>query len=79
VSIIFDSLKNRQGYVYIRGDGAGCCFFSDGAESVQLGPQDSGKRIYRLPIFEGKERKGNEFIKNNQMVGTLYLGFAYLH
>ena len=79
VSVVFDSLKNRWGYVYIRGNGASCCFFSDGADSVHLEPQDSGKRIYRLSIFEGKERKGNEFVKNNQNVGTLYLAFAYLH
>jgi hypothetical protein len=53
---------------------AGCCVFED---ANWLAHVDSRKRWHRLTIFEGKARKGNEFIQNVR-VGTLRLEFERL-
>lgn len=77
IVIGFDSPEHRYAYVNISGE-KGCCVFSDAAEKVRLNPRVDGQRMYRLPIFEGRERSGNEFVQN-RLVGTLYLGFTSFH
>lgn len=65
--------ENRKAYVTIGGR-KGCCYFTDGNESVAL---DSRERIPPMPIFEGRPRVKNEFVQNNRL-GTLYLRFLNL-
>ena len=47
-----------------------CCYFSDGRSYVDLYKQ----RTYRLDVFEGRARHGNEFIQNYK-IGTLSIAF----
>ena len=65
--------ENRKAYVTVGGK-KGCCYFTDGNESVSLDPRQP---IPRIAIFEGHARVQNEFVQNNRL-GTLYLRFLNL-
>lgn len=47
----------------------GCCYFKDGVRSVRLKVAEGA---HRVPIFEGAERRNNEYVMNTQ-VGMLYI------
>jgi hypothetical protein len=49
----------------------GCCVFGDARRTAHIDPH---RPLHRLPIFEGKERRGNEVVINTR-VGMLYLKF----
>jgi hypothetical protein len=49
----------------------GCCYFSDGANSIERNVKDSLVRVY---VYVGRRRIRNEFIVNEPL-GTLYLQF----
>jgi hypothetical protein len=53
--------------------GIRCCYFSQGERSVERGTDS----LIRLGVFEGRARKGNEFVLNAP-VGQLFLLFSDL-
>ena len=53
--------------------GISCCYFSDGESSVKRGTSS----LIRLGVFEGRARRGNEFVLNSR-VGDFYLLFSAL-
>lgn len=53
--------------------GIGCCYFSEGERSVERGTDS----LIRLGVFEGRARRGNEFVLNSS-VGHFYLLFSDL-
>jgi hypothetical protein len=52
-------------------DNANCCYFADGGDMVWL---DGDKPFHQLPIFEGRKRLGNEFVRNIK-IGDIFLAF----
>jgi hypothetical protein len=59
-------------HVWVSDQRPGCCFFSDGVETVS---HDARGASISLNVFEGRKRKRNEFIQNTP-VGVLYLRFS---
>jgi hypothetical protein len=53
--------------------GLSCCYFAEGESSVERGTES----LIRLTVFEGRARRGNEFVLNTR-VGYLYLQFSDL-
>ena len=53
---------------------AGCCFSADGIRTIYL---EIKPGLLRVPIYEGRARRGNEFVQNNRF-GILYLEFSNL-
>jgi hypothetical protein len=51
----------------------GCCY-SDAATTIYL---DLEPGLLRVPLYEGRARRGNEFIQNKRF-GVLYLEFSNL-
>ena len=52
----------------------GCCYFSDGVDSIKRNVRDSVVRVY---VYVGRPRIRNEFIQNEPL-GILYLHFLDL-
>ena len=52
-------------------DSINCCYFADGGDTIWL---DGDKPYHQLPIFEGKMRLGNEFVRNIK-IGDILLAF----
>jgi len=53
---------------------AGCCFSADGIRTIYL---EIKPGLLRVPIYEGRARRGNEFVQNKRF-GILYLEFSNL-
>jgi hypothetical protein len=53
--------------------GLSCCYFAEGERSVERGTES----LIRLTVFEGRARRGNEFVLNAP-IGYLYLQFSDL-
>jgi hypothetical protein len=70
LKIFLPTRANQDAEVFLSGR-AGCCLFRDGKLSATVYPRGRKK----LAIFEGRARKGNEFVLNNE-VGTLILDFG---
>ena len=73
VLLIFTYPAHDRVSVRVHGQ-LGCCYFSDGVESVYLDPKDP---LHHLAIFSGHARRRNELVQN-QKEGVLYLGFQDL-
>jgi hypothetical protein len=72
ISLAFWHPDHNEVRVEISGQRLGCCYFTDGVESVD---RDVRGTTIRLPVFEGRARKRNEFIQNIY-VGVLHLRFS---
>jgi hypothetical protein len=72
ISLAFWHPDHNEVRVEVSGSRLGCCYFPDGAESVS---RDVRGTTIRLPIFEGRARKRNEFLQNI-FVGVLHLRFS---
>jgi len=72
ISLTFWRPDHNEVHVGVSGQRLGCCYFTDGVESVY---RDVRGTTIRLPVFEGRARKRNEFIQNI-LVGVLYLRFS---
>jgi hypothetical protein len=70
LEIFLRTRANQAAEVLLSGR-AGCCLFHEGSRSAVVYPRGRTK----LAIFEGRARKGNEFVLNNA-VGTLILEFG---
>jgi hypothetical protein len=73
IILVFTYPDHRSVYVTVHGK-LGCCYFSDGVDSISLDPKSS---LHHLKLFEGKARRRNEFVGNTK-VGVLYLTFSDL-
>ena len=69
-TLAFYDRKNDQISLFVDG-GSHCCLFSDAQSILKL---NMAQRSH-VTIFFGRERKGNEFIEN-QEIGTLSLVFS---
>jgi hypothetical protein len=79
ISISFMVPHSRTDAVTIYAEGgrtrsAGCCYFSDGGRRVS---RKLTQPLVRLHLYEGRARKGNEFVQNLHL-GLLYLQFSNL-
>jgi hypothetical protein len=60
-------------WVDLRVKGApGCCYSADASKVIYL---EIKPGLLRVPIYEGKERRVNEFVQN-KLFGVLYLEFS---
>jgi hypothetical protein len=52
----------------------GCCYSADAVRTIYL---DIKPGLLRVPIYQGRERRENEFVQNKRF-GVLYLEFSNL-
>jgi hypothetical protein len=71
VSFIHPDHRSVQLRVYGR---RGCYYSADAATTIYL---DIEPGLLRVPLYEGRERRGNEFAQNRRF-GVLYLEFSSL-
>jgi hypothetical protein len=69
---LISNSRNRVFDVFVDDRVKECCLFSDGTNRTMI---DTEQRFHRLSIFEGKQRRGNEFVQNNK-IGEIFLGFS---
>jgi len=67
-----DRIDSGLADIYISGHRRTCCLFGDGDHRYRA---DIEQALIRIPIYEGKRRLGNEFVRNKP-VGTLWLSFS---
>jgi len=75
VYLIFNGASNKRFSVTIHGRDDACCYFSDGDTSKMF---IENRQINKLKVFEGRRRRGNEFVRN-EPIGTLFLAFKDVH
>ena len=71
VSFIYPEHRSVELHVYGR---RGCCYSVDAGTTIYL---DIAPGLLRVPLYEGRERRGNEFVQNKRF-GILYLEFSNL-
>jgi ribosomal protein L33 len=73
ISLLFSHPSPDHSWVDLRVEGPpACCYFADAARVIYL---DIKPGLLRVPIYEGKERRVNEFVQN-KLFGVLYLEFS---
>jgi len=65
---------HRSVNIEVYGRRRGCCYSADATRTIYL---DIKPGLLRVPLYEGRERSGNEFIRNEKF-GMLYLEFSNL-
>lgn len=73
LSISFIRPDHRSAELQVFG-GRGCCYSADAARTFYL---HVAPGLLRVPLYEGRARKGNEFVQNRRF-GVLYLEFSTL-
>jgi hypothetical protein len=73
VNISFIRPDHRSAELEVFG-GPGCCYSADANRTFYL---DIEPGLVRVPLYEGRQRKGNEFVQNHRF-GMLYLEFSNL-
>jgi hypothetical protein len=71
LSFIHPDHRSVQLHVFGRRD---CCYSADAATTIYL---DIEPGLLRVPLYQGRQRRGNEFVKNKRF-GVLYLEFSNL-
>ncbi len=71
LSFIQPDHRSVELHVYGR---RGCCYSADAAPTIYL---DIEPGLLRVPLYEGIQRRGNEFVRNKRF-GLLYLEFSNL-
>jgi hypothetical protein len=74
IVIGFIHADHHSAEVEIYGGPSGCCYSADADRTIYL---DVEQGLLRIPIYVGKKRKRNEFVRNERF-GTLYLRFSKL-
>jgi hypothetical protein len=73
ISLLFSRPSPDHSWVDMRVKGApGCCYSADASRVIYL---EIKPGLLRVPIYEGKERRVNEFVQN-KLFGVLYLEFS---
>lgn len=73
LSIFLSSVREDHRSVELQVYGpSGCCYSADAARSIYL---DIKPGLQRVPIYEGRARRRNEFVLNNRF-GVLYIEFS---
>ena len=72
IIVVVDRMTSSQAHIFIYGHSRTCCLFGDGDHRSQA---DIRQSLIRIPIYEGKQRLGNEFVQNKP-VGTLWPSFS---
>jgi hypothetical protein len=65
---------HRSVNIEVYGRRRGCCYSADATRTIYL---DIKPGLLRVPLYEGRERRGNELIQNEKF-GMLYLEFSNL-
>ena len=71
IRILVNADRGQKHHLVSIYDSANCCYFADGGDMVWL---DGDKPFHELPIFEGRKRLGNEFVRNIK-IGDIFLAF----
>jgi hypothetical protein len=74
IRILVNADRGQKHHLVSIYDSANCCYFADGGDMVWL---DGDKPFHQLPIFEGRKRLGNEFVRNRK-IGDIFLAFRDL-
>lgn len=75
LTIFLDYAYQNREWVVLRIYGPpGCCFSADAARPIYLKIEPT---LQRVPIYEGRLRRRNEFVMNNRF-GVLYIQFSDL-
>jgi len=69
LSFIRPGQRSVELHVYGR---PGCCYSADAATTIYV---DITPDLLRVPLYEGRKRRGNEFVQNKKF-GVLYLEFS---
>lgn len=74
IELAFHDPDHRIVTIWVSGEEGrwGCCYFSDGVDSIKRNARDA---LIRLYVYVGRPRIRNEFILNEPL-GILYLQFA---
>lgn len=73
IFLSFIQQNHRSAELHVFGR-PGCCYSADAATTIYL---DIKPGLLRVPLYEGRERRGNEFVRNKRF-GVLYLEFSNL-
>jgi hypothetical protein len=73
ISLSFFHPNHHWVELYVSGP-AGCCYSADANRAIDL---EIKPGLLRVPIYQGRVRRGNEFVQNKRF-GVLYLEFSNL-
>lgn len=73
ISLSFIDPDHQWVELHVHGP-AGCCYSADADRDINL---EIKPGLLRVPIYQGRPRRGNEFVQNKRF-GVLYLEFSKL-
>ena len=73
ILVSINHVDDPLAFLGISGHRRGCCFFDGGREYTVV---DASKKLISVPIFAGRQIRGNEVVVGNISVGMLWLSFS---